>query len=87
MPVQTDPQYTTPADGRQLKGRRRTACRGPAGRLVVVSVDGLASADLPLLADLPHFGRMIREGCRCPELRGVEPTETYPLPLPDALPS
>ncbi len=48
-------------------------------RVVVVSVDGLSSIDLPRLRELPHFRQLMETGSRCREMRGIYPTQTYPL--------
>jgi predicted AlkP superfamily pyrophosphatase or phosphodiesterase len=46
--------------------------------LVVVSMDGLSSVDLPYVESLPNF-RALMEGCICRQMRGTYPTQTYPL--------
>ena len=55
-----------------MSGRR-------AGRLVVVSLDGLATADLEEVRGLPSFRRLLRTGALCRRVRGVYPTQTYAL--------
>jgi len=50
-----------------------------AGQLVVVSLDGLATVDLPVIRGLPNFRRLLRAGALCRRLRGVYPTQTYTL--------
>jgi predicted AlkP superfamily pyrophosphatase or phosphodiesterase len=47
--------------------------------MVVVSVDGLSSADMLRLAVLPNFRALLELGSVCREMRGVYPTQTYPL--------
>jgi predicted AlkP superfamily pyrophosphatase or phosphodiesterase len=48
-------------------------------RLVVISLDGLATADYPQLRGLPSFGRLLRRGALCRRVRGIYPTQTYAL--------
>jgi len=48
-------------------------------RLVVVSVDGLSSVDLPRLEALPNFRELLERGSVCREMRGIYPTQTYPI--------
>ena len=48
-------------------------------RVVVVSVDGLSSVDLPRLQMLPNFRELMERGSVCREMRGIYPTQTYPL--------
>ena len=47
--------------------------------VVVVSVDGLSSVDLPRLEVLPNFRELLELGSLCREMRGTYPTQTYPL--------
>ena len=47
--------------------------------VVVVSVDGLSSVDLPRLEVLPNFRELLELGSLCREMRGIYPTQTYPL--------
>jgi predicted AlkP superfamily pyrophosphatase or phosphodiesterase len=47
--------------------------------VVVVSIDGLSTVDLPHLESLPGFRDMLARGSRCPDMRGIYPTQTYPL--------
>ena len=47
--------------------------------LVIASVDGLCSRDLPRVRRLPTFGRFFRRGAWAPVMRGIYPTQTYPL--------
>ncbi|UCF97280.1 MAG: alkaline phosphatase family protein [Spirochaetaceae bacterium] len=47
--------------------------------MVVVSVDGLSSVDLPHLESLPNFRELIQCGSYCRDMRGIYPTQTYPL--------
>jgi predicted AlkP superfamily pyrophosphatase or phosphodiesterase len=51
----------------------------PCSCLVVVSVDGLSTADFEQLQTLPNFGELIRTGSFCRRMRGIYPTQTYPL--------
>jgi predicted AlkP superfamily pyrophosphatase or phosphodiesterase len=48
-------------------------------RVVVVSVDGLSTIDLPHLESLPGFRELLERGTLCREMRGIYPTQTYPL--------
>jgi predicted AlkP superfamily pyrophosphatase or phosphodiesterase len=50
-----------------------------ARQLVVISLDGLASADLEAVRGLPAFRRLLRTGALCRRVRGVYPTQTYTL--------
>ena len=52
---------------------------GKNRQLVVISLDGLATADLDALRGLPAFRRLLRGGALCHRLRGVYPTQTYVL--------
>jgi predicted AlkP superfamily pyrophosphatase or phosphodiesterase len=52
---------------------RRPAC------LILVSVDGLAAGDLAAVRGLPAFRRLLDSGVRVRRLKGVYPTQTYPL--------
>jgi predicted AlkP superfamily pyrophosphatase or phosphodiesterase len=47
--------------------------------VVVVSIDGLSSVDMPYLESLPNFRELLNRGSFCREMRGVYPTQTYPL--------
>ena len=47
--------------------------------VVVVSIDGLSSVDLPHLEALPHFRELLGRGSCCRAMRGIYPTQTYPL--------
>jgi predicted AlkP superfamily pyrophosphatase or phosphodiesterase len=47
--------------------------------VVVVSIDGLATADLPHLESLPNFRNLMGRGSFCREMKGIYPTQTYPL--------
>jgi len=47
--------------------------------VVVVSIDGLSTADLPHLESLPNFRELMGRGSCCREMRGIYPTQTYPL--------
>jgi predicted AlkP superfamily pyrophosphatase or phosphodiesterase len=47
--------------------------------VVVVSIDGLSTADLPHLESLANFRRLMEHGSVCREMRGIYPTQTYPL--------
>jgi len=44
-----------------------------------VSLDGLSTIDFPHLRRLPHFRRLIDSGSFCRQVRGIYPTQTYPL--------
>jgi predicted AlkP superfamily pyrophosphatase or phosphodiesterase len=46
---------------------------------VVISLDGLASADLSEVRGLPAFRSLLRRGALCRRVRGIYPTQTYPL--------
>jgi len=48
-------------------------------RLVVVSLDGLATADYETVRSLPSFRRLLRRGALCRRVRGIYPTQTYAL--------
>jgi predicted AlkP superfamily pyrophosphatase or phosphodiesterase len=48
-------------------------------QLVVISLDGLATADLETVRGLPAFRRLLRRGALCRRVRGVYPTQTYAL--------
>lgn len=50
-----------------------------AEHLVVISLDGLASADFETVQALPHFKKLFEEGSFCCRMRGVYPTQTYTL--------
>lgn len=47
--------------------------------LVVISLDGLASADIELIKELPHFKQILESGSYVREVKGIYPTQTYPL--------
>jgi len=47
--------------------------------VVVVSIDGLSTVDLPYLESLPNFRELMGRGSLCREMRGIYPTQTYPL--------
>lgn len=47
--------------------------------VVVVSVDGLSSIDLPHLEALPNFRYLLEHGSFSRQMRGIYPTQTYPL--------
>ena len=47
--------------------------------VVVVSIDGLSTVDLPHLESLANFRELMAQGCCCRDMRGVFPTQTYPL--------
>ncbi len=57
---------------------RRRSPPGPRP-LVVISLDGLAAVDLPALRELPAFARLLDGGAAVHALRGIYPTQTYPL--------
>jgi predicted AlkP superfamily pyrophosphatase or phosphodiesterase len=46
---------------------------------VVISLDGLASADYETVRSLPSFRRLLRRGALCRRVRGIYPTQTYAL--------
>jgi predicted AlkP superfamily pyrophosphatase or phosphodiesterase len=48
-------------------------------RVVVVSIDGLSTVDLRYLESLSNFGKLMKHGSFCREMRGIYPTQTYPL--------
>ena len=48
-------------------------------RVVVVSIDGLSTVDLPHLESLSNFRELMGRGSFCREMRGIYPTQTYPL--------
>jgi predicted AlkP superfamily pyrophosphatase or phosphodiesterase len=48
-------------------------------RLIVISLDGLATADYEIVRGLPSFRRLLRRGALCRRLRGIYPTQTYAL--------
>ena len=48
-------------------------------RLVVISLDGLATADYEIVRGLPSFRRLLRRGALCRRVRGIYPTQTYVL--------
>jgi len=50
-----------------------------AEHLVVVSLDGLATADFEAVRGLPNFRRLLRSGALCRRVRGIYPTQTYAL--------
>ena len=47
--------------------------------VVVVSIDGLSTVDLPQLGSLPNFRELMARGSFCRDMRGIHPTQTYPL--------
>lgn len=47
--------------------------------VVVVSIDGLSTADLPHLESLANFRKLMENGSVCRGMRGIYPTQTYPL--------
>jgi predicted AlkP superfamily pyrophosphatase or phosphodiesterase len=47
--------------------------------VVVVSIDGLSTVDLPHLESLPSFRAILAHGSFCRDMRGIYPTQTYPL--------
>ncbi|MBA7668820.1 hypothetical protein ES703_76936 [subsurface metagenome] len=47
--------------------------------LLVVSLDGLSSADFGTIKELPHFKELLQSGALVREVKGVYPTQTYPL--------
>lgn len=47
--------------------------------VVVVSIDGLSTVDLPQLESLPNFRELMARGSICRDMRGIYPTQTYPL--------
>ena len=47
--------------------------------VVVVSIDGLSTVDLTHLESLPNFRELMGRGSFCREMRGIYPTQTYPL--------
>jgi predicted AlkP superfamily pyrophosphatase or phosphodiesterase len=47
--------------------------------VVVVSIDGLSTVDLPHLESLPNFSALTARGSICRDMRGIYPTQTYPL--------
>jgi predicted AlkP superfamily pyrophosphatase or phosphodiesterase len=47
--------------------------------VVVVSIDGLSTVDLPYLESLANFRELMGRGSCCREMRGIYPTQTYPL--------
>ena len=49
-----------------------------AKHLVVLSVDGLASSDLRIVEELPHFRDILESGSIIKELESVYPSQTYP---------
>ncbi len=48
-------------------------------RLILVSLDGLASSDLATVRDLPNLGALLGAGTCVECVEGVYPTQTYPL--------
>ncbi len=46
---------------------------------MVISLDGLASADYEAVRGLPSFRQLLRRGALCRRVRGIYPTQTYPL--------
>jgi predicted AlkP superfamily pyrophosphatase or phosphodiesterase len=59
--------------------RRTTVGNSGFRRLVVISLDGLASADLEQVRGLPAFRSLLRRGALCRRVRGIYPTQTYAL--------
>jgi predicted AlkP superfamily pyrophosphatase or phosphodiesterase len=47
--------------------------------VVVVSIDGLSTVDLPHLEGLPNFRALMEGGSLCRKMLGIYPTQTYPL--------
>ncbi len=52
---------------------------GRAKYLVVISLDGLSSADLKIIKELPHFKEILESGSHAREVIGIYPTLTYPI--------
>ena len=47
--------------------------------LIVVSVDAMVYEDLELLSQLPHVGRLMREGSLVRRVRSIYPALTHPI--------
>lgn len=47
-------------------------------RTLVISIDALITADIPVLEKLPHLGRIMKNASYAPDILCVYPTLTYP---------